>query len=275
MSWKSILVHHKAYQDWSSSIDVAIGLAQKFDARLSGLYTLRELAMLKLILGADSKTAQEAQARDAPLMAKAETRFREACTKATVKADWDFAEGNAHELLAFAGRCHDLVVVEQSPGGLDGLGTDVVEECVVACGTPTLIVPRKGQPNAIGKRVVIAWNHSKQSAAAMHGALPLIVRAEKVVVLLGKERDAMSSVTRRPEVDVGSYLRQHVAQVDVVPFETSDGEAGQKLLAAVSGARGDVLVMGAYGRSAWREFVFGGATRYVLGNLNVPVLMAH
>ncbi len=275
MTWKRIIVHVRSYQEWSASIDVAIELAKRFDARLTGLYTIRELAMLKLVLGANSQSVRDAEARDAPLTAKAQARFLEACEKAGVKAEWQVGEGNANELLNLAGRCHDLVVVEQSASGLEGLGTDVVEECAISCGTPTLIVPRSGYRGSVGKRIVIAWNHSRQSAAALRGALPLIATAERVTVLVGKERDPMSSVTRRPEHDIGTYLRAYASNVDVVPFEASDAEAGGKLLSTVRSMEGDLLVMGAYGRSAFREFLFGGATRHVIAKLDVPVLMAN
>ena len=114
-----------------------------------------------------------------------------------------------------------------------------------------------------------------QLPGALHAALPVIAGAEKTIVLVGTERDMLSSVTRRPRHDVVDYLRSHVAEVEAVPFEASDAEAGIKLLSAVRGARADMLVMGAYGRSSWREFLFGGATRYVISNMDVPVLMAH
>jgi nucleotide-binding universal stress UspA family protein len=118
----------------------------------------------------------------------------------------------------------------------------------------------------------VAWNHSRQSAAAVHAALPLIARADSVVVLLGQQRDAMPSVTRRPKADIGAYLRCHNPNVRVVPFEESEGSS---LQTAALAAGGDLLVMGAYGRSAWREFIFGGATRAVVNDLRLPVLMAH
>ena len=58
---KSILVHLKTYQDWSPAIDAAIALAQKYDARLTGLYTIRELAMIKLVLGSDHRATRSAK----------------------------------------------------------------------------------------------------------------------------------------------------------------------------------------------------------------------
>jgi nucleotide-binding universal stress UspA family protein len=275
MAWKNILVHIKAYHDWSESIDLAIRLAKRNDARLTGLYTIRELAMLKLIFGAYHPAVQEAEARDAPLTAAMQARFRQACETAGITATWEVGEGNAQELLSLAGRCQDLVIVEQSPAGLDGVGKDVVEEVAISCGTPTLIVPRAGRFETIGKHVVVAWNHSRQSATAMHGALPLISAADHVTVLLGKERDLMPSIAKRPSHDVAGYLRTHAKDVSVVPFDASESEAGGSLLAAARQAGGDVLVMGAYGRSTWREFLLGGATRSVISRMDLPVLMAH
>ena len=275
MSWKRILVHIKSYHDCGPAIAAAIRIAKPLNARLTGLYTTRELAMLKLIFGSDHKAVAEAIARDRPLMDEAEAAFRASCEAAGLRADWDTAEGNASELLSLAGRCHDLIIVQQSRRGLDDLGTDIAEECAVASGVPTLIVPQAQKVESIGKRIIVAWNHSRQSVSALQGAMPLIESAEKVIVLLGQKRDLTSSVTKAPRHDIGDYLRCHAESVDVVPFEADRGDEGTKLLEAAHGARSDLIVMGAYGHSAWREFLLGGATRHVISNLDVPVLMAH
>lgn len=275
MSWKRMIVHCPAYHEQDAATGAAIDLARRHGAGLTGLYTIRELAMLKLVFGPHHQAVRDAELRDAPLNEAAKKKFLDACAAAGVAADWDVGEGNATELLSLAGRCADLIIVGQSPSGLDGMTTDVVEECAVSCGTPTLLVPSTGSFAGTGRHVVIAWNHSRQAAAATQAALPMITGAEKVTVLIGKERDTSSSVTRRPRHDVADYLRAHCSNVEAVQFEASDQEAGSALLKAVANAGGDVLVMGAYGRSSWREFLFGGATRHVITHLTVPVLMAH
>ncbi len=272
---KSILVHLKTYQDWSPAIDAAIALAQKYDARLTGLYTIRELAMIKLVLGSDHRAVRDAEARDAPLVEEVRNKFMAACARAGVTASFDVGEGNANELLSFAGRCHDLVVIEQSASGLDGLGNDTAEECAVACGTPTLMVPRSGDYVGMGQCIAIGWNHSRQSAAALHGALALISKADRIVVLMGDERDPMPSVTKRPAADIAAYLRNYARNVELRQLAGSGEATGAALQAAALDAGADLLVMGAYGRSAWREFVFGGTTREVMRQLQIPVLMAH
>jgi nucleotide-binding universal stress UspA family protein len=272
---KSILVHLKSYQDWTPSIDTAIALAKRFDAKLTGLYTIRELAMIKLVLGTDHRAVGDAEARDAPLTEAMRTKFMDACARAGIDARFDIGEGNANELLSFAGRCHDLVVIEQSSVGLDGLGADTAEECAVACGIPTLMVPKSGDYAGIGRCIAIGWNHSRQSAAALHGALALIGKADRVVVLQGAERDPMPSVTKRPQADIAAYLKLHAGNVTVARIAESGKGSGVDLQSAALEAGADLLVMGAYGRSAWREFVFGGTTREVMQELRLPVLMAH
>lgn len=270
MTWKSLLVHLKPHTENNAALASAVSVAKSFDASLTGLYAMRELAMLKLVIGPDSAAAREAEARDDPLVRAAEDQFLKACADAGITGSFEVAEGNSNELLCLAGRVHDALFVEAG-GSLDGRGGDLVEECAITTGTPTIIVPPTGVM-PFGKCIVVAWNHSRQSAAAVHAALPLIERAENVVVLLGQQRDAMPSVTRRPRADIGDYLRRHNLNVRVSPFEERDSSS---LQTAALAAGGDLLVMGAYGRSAWREFLFGGATRAVVNDMRLPVLMAH
>lgn len=275
MTWRDILVHIKPYEAWSPHIDLAIALARDRGARLNALYTLRELAMIKLLVGVKSSAAHDAEARDAPLMEASKKRFMDAAAEAGVEGHWLSGEGNASELLTLAGRFHDLVVVSQTRHGIDEVGWDVAEECAVTSGTPTLIVPHRGVPATFGRRIVVAWNDSRQAAAAVHAAVPAIAAANAVTVAIGRGKDRYSSVTRFPDLDIGAYLRQHCKQVDVRKVESSDADVGQRLLDIVADSGADLLVMGAYGRSAWRELVLGGATRHILKNMTVPVLTAH
>lgn len=275
MSWKRILVHVKPYRDCMPAIDAALQIAKPLGAHLTALYTLRELAMLKIVFGPEHKEVLEAASRDRPLTDKAEHAFRTRCEAAAVPANWDVAEGNTSELLSLAGRCHDLIVVQQSAPVRDDLGAEIIEECAIFSGVPTLIVPNTSTSPTFPKQVVVAWNHSRQSAAALRGAMPLVERADRVIALVGERRDLTPSVTKAPRHDIAELLKAHATKVEIVSFAPSGGDDGSQLLKAAHEAQGDVLVMGAYGRSAWREFLLGGATRQVITNLDIPVLMGH
>lgn len=274
MSYREILVHIKAYEGPSPHIEAAIAVAKSFDARLTALYTMRDLAMLKLILGKGSKSALEAAARDAPLAAEAEARFKKAAAAAGVEAIWQTAEGQASELLTMAGRYYDLVVIEQTRSGIDELG-DGAEQSAITSGTPTLVMPHNNVCNTDFKHVVVAWNGSRQAGVALRGALPIIERAERVTVLTGEDRDRFSSVTKRPTLDIAAYVRRHAKTVEARPFTAVSKDAGHTLLNTVQECKGDLLVMGVYGRASWREFMFGGATQQVLDEMRVPILAGH
>ena len=271
---KSIVVHFGVYADWTPSADTAISLASRSGAKLTGLFTSREIAILKLMLDGDHSAVVEAEARDGVQIARVKERFMKACEAAGVAASFDVGEGDAHELLCLVGRCHDLLVIEHARGGLDGIG-DSVEECAVACGTPTLIVPKEGSFDSVGKNIVIGWNNSRQAASAIRGALPLIASADRVTVLVGQDRRPAELIARRPQADIVEYLKLYSDTVVSAPFTRDSANVGSSLQAQALDLGADVLVMGAYGRSAWREFVFGGTTREVISNLQLPVLMAH
>jgi nucleotide-binding universal stress UspA family protein len=275
MTWRDILVHLKAHEEWSEHIEVAIRLAKTFNARLTGLWTSRQVATIKQYLGATSDAALEVEARETALAAEAEQRFRQALKANGVDGDWDMGEGDASEILMLAGRVHDLIVVEQRREGSDEPGWDVAETCAVSSGTPTLVVPFEGSFLSVGERVLIAWNGSQQAAAAVHGAMPLIRSAKHVTVLIGRGKESLSSITRYPRMDIVGYLERHAAEVSTWAFEAHDWEAGARILAAADDTNSDVVVMGAYGYPAWRELFLGGATQHVLKNMTIPVLMAH
>jgi nucleotide-binding universal stress UspA family protein len=275
MTWRDILVHLQAVEEWSGHIDIAISLAKTFDARLTGLRTSTSAATIKHYLGASSPAALEIEEKEAALAAEAEKRFRQALAASGVEGDWDVAEGSASDILSVAGRVHDLIVVRQRRMNGDEPGFDVAETCAVWSGTPTLVAPCAGSFPTVGERVLVAWNGSQQASAAVHGALPLIERAKHVTVLIGKGKESVSSITRYPKLDIVGYLGRHAAEVSTYAHEAGDWDAGAKILDVVDRTESDLIVMGAYGSSAWRELFLGGATRHVLEHMTVPVLMAH
>ena len=275
MTWRDILVHVKANEDWSEHINVAMRMAKTFNARVTGLRTSQSTARIKQLLGAEPQTVLDAEAKERALATGTEQRFREALKANGVDGDWDTAEGNASEILMLAARVHDVIVVKQTQEGIDEPGWDVPEACAVSSGTPTLVVPSDGSFPSIGERLLIAWNGSQQAAAAVHGAMPLIHRAKHVTVVIGRGKESLSSITRYPKLDIVGHLSRHAAEVSTWAFAAHDWEAGARIVDIADKTNSDLIVMGAYGHSQWRELFVGGATRHVVKYMTVPVLMAH
>jgi nucleotide-binding universal stress UspA family protein len=94
-------------------------------------------------------------------------------------------------------------------------------------------------------------------------------------VLVGTPRLEASSVTLWPTLDVIQHLDRCGVAARRIDLEGDEADAGSAILDAADSERADLLVMGAYGRSWFREWVLGGATRAVLQRATLPVLMVH
>jgi len=177
--------------------------------------------------------------------------------------------------LCLQARYADLVVLGQSApaDSKDGnLLPDLPDYVLLNCGRPVLLVPHTGRFPTVGKRVLVAWNGSAEAAKAVTAALPLLRGAEQVTLaVLGESMDVLGE---SPGADIALYLARHGVNVEVLrrPAPTDPGKA---ILSLAADFQADLLVMGAYGHSRFREMMLGGATRTILATATLPVLMAH
>lgn len=165
----------------------------------------------------------------------------------------------------------DLIFFPRSSGdaGEPLPATDLLKCTLEDAGRPLLIVT-DGLPESFGNVVAIAWNGSVEGARAVTGALPFLVRAERVVILtvaIPKTRSEESARLR-------GYLRRHGIRAEPHGGEL-EGSAGKALLDAANRDGADLIVTGCYTRSRMRQVLFGGVTHHLLENCRVPMLMAH
>lgn len=206
--------------------------------------------------------------------------FQQATANQSIVAEWCQYEakrpGYVEAVLDHV-RTADLVIVAQKESDWDyGDMFDVPDWVVLEGGRPVLIVPKSGEMQAIGVRILVAWNNSRESARAVFDALPLLIAATEVRVLCVEETGKPQTLRDLPGADICAALaRQGVTCVAEHIKPDTQREAGEELLAQVSKHNCDLLVMGCYGRSRLREFIFGGASRHVLQHATVPVLMAY
>ncbi|MDE3080515.1 MAG: universal stress protein [Paracoccaceae bacterium] len=183
--------------------------------------------------------------------------------------------GGLNGLVAVRARFNDLVVLPKPFG--EGRGQEdeaVVEAALFEGGTPVLVVPDNGLGDNFAHRVVVAWNQSDESLRAVRAALPLLKRAEKVDIAVveparhGPERSD-------PGGPLSQMLARHGVRAEVSVLAKTLPKISDVLLRHVRDQDADMLVMGAYGHSRFREAILGGATRAMLEQASVPVLMAH
>jgi nucleotide-binding universal stress UspA family protein len=123
--------------------------------------------------------------------------------------------------------------------------------------------------------VVVGWDASREAARAVRDALPLLTQAKVVEVVSVNPRPADLGHGDVPGADIALYLARHGVNVEVQRIETRELDVGNALLSHVASEAADLLVMGGYGHARLREIMLGGATRTILHDMTVPVLMSH
>ena len=277
MTYRDILVH-VPLQDPEGQIEVAVALAKDFSAHLTGVCSLPETAMLRSALDSpflrfDQEEVDERIRQEYARATAAEAAFTAAAKKAGISYSWITGEGDPADVLVHACRLCELAVVEQCNLASELLWGPAVQ--LALSDYPTLVVPNGWREPVLPHRALIAWNGSAQAAAAVRSALPLLERAEAVTVVRGPSRETFPAAMRVPSIDILSYLERHGIKAAVKEPEIPDDEAGERILAVAKEVGADRVVMGAFGRSRFKEWVLGGATRYVLEHMTVPVFMAH
>lgn len=178
--------------------------------------------------------------------------------------------------LSLQGRYADLIVIGQAERDNSEAATmtDFPEFVVLNSGRPVLLVPSIGQHSQAGGRLLVAWDAGTSATRAVTAALPLLRRASNVDVAVLNAESSIDGHGADPGADIALYLARHDVKVNVVQRKTETG-IGETLLSLASDLGTDLLVMGCYGHSRFRETLLGGATRTVLEKMHVPVLMAH
>jgi len=271
------------------AIETACRLAQRFGAHLEALHVGADPRDSLPLLGPDISASvsteliamamRESEARLAKAKASFDAAIRRHALPLATKppgmgqlagspsAEWRSEIGNAAELIPWRARFNDLVVLGQSGRVVDEPSTEIPEETILHGGRPVLLAPvRPVAP--IGEIVAIAWNDSAEAARAVAASLPFLRPAREVHILTagdGEERFHLSAyLAWHGVVGTGRRLRSL----------TGIG-TGEALLAAARGCGADLLVMGGYGRAPWREMIFGGATRQIIGASRLPILLCH
>ncbi|MGM0586246.1 MAG: universal stress protein [Pseudomonadota bacterium] len=278
MAIRNILVSYNGLAASDSALGVAMLMARKHDAHLTGVVShgpSRISAALGPWITADlmeQVVASERERREE--IAK---RFRESTLELEKerpgKVHFLDLAGDADESLMEAARVYDVVVMgrhESSPD-VEHLAphADVV---ALRSGRPVLIVPKGYRTDRLGERAVLAWDGGRAAARAMSDAMGILEGLHHVTVTTVGESEAAQ---RHEGRDVVAHLARHGVQTDWLQVKKPKGGVPAALLNAVEDRAAGLLVMGAYEHSKFSEDLIGGTTRAILAEAKVPVLMAH
>jgi nucleotide-binding universal stress UspA family protein len=168
------------------------------------------------------------------------------------------------------GRVFDLIVLGRPGSEPQNPRMPPLEAALFDSGRPVLVVPRSVPPT-LARNVLVAWNGSTEQARTNAFAIPLLRLADKVTVLTVE-----GGTTPGPSgEEAARHLRRNGIKATASTVKPGARTSGETILehAALLGC--DLLVKGAYAQSRLRQMIFGGATRHILANATLPVLMAH
>jgi nucleotide-binding universal stress UspA family protein len=279
MTYRSMLVLLDASPGSARRTQAAIRLAREHGSRLLGLAPTGLADLPDLRTPNRELAARAARAWDA-LKDRAESAaqgFRDACTAAGVT---DFRvvieEADTAACTLRHARFADLVIVgEARPDTAAGRErSEAVEQVVLHNPRPTLVWPDAAATDAAGRRILLAWDDSREATRAASDALPLLQRAEHVHALWADEGDLNAGKARQRLDELYHWLHTHGVPCVAHVAQVKDGIAAT-LRARATDIGADLVVMGAWGRPRWAERVMGGATHGMLRALDLPVLMSH
>lgn len=169
----------------------------------------------------------------------------------------------------------DLVVVGQHEAGSDsGVPPDLPQQVLIHGARPVLVLPYAGAPATPGSRVLVAWDGGREAARAIADALPFLHRAAAVQLAVFESAGETRAPALPPGADILPWLSRHGIAAEAVRVPTPI-DTGNALLSHAADFGAELIVMGGYGHSRFRETVLGGVTRTVLRQMTVPVLMSH
>ena len=280
MAYKDILVVLDDMPECEARVDVALGLARTHDAHLIGLMVIEPVPIPTYAMSQFPPEVMEARRRmEEEARARVRAKFERRAGAFGVPYEWHTTDGDAVKAVSLFGRHADLAVIgqENPDRGAFGASADLAESVVLASGRPVLIVPYVGTYSNAGRRVMVAWDASREAARAVADALPVLQAADCVVTLSanpgsGSRPDRHGDL---PGADIARHLARHGVNVEVHRIETRDVAVADMLLNRIADESIDLLVMGAYGHARVREIWLGGVTRDVLRHMTVPVLVSH
>lgn len=168
-------------------------------------------------------------------------------------------------------RSADLIVAGHGSG--EG-GSPDIDTLIQGAGRPVLLVPAERPVRTEIRRVVIAWNGSREAARAAFDALGFIVEAEETIVLTIDPVDREGEGGPLPGTEIAATLTRHGAKVEVRAVSSGEWSRAQIMERTVRETNADLLVLGAFSHSRIREMIFGGTTRTVIENPPCLTLMA-
>ena len=185
-------------------------------------------------------------------------------------AGWREIEGVEGQVIGSHGRLFELIVVAREFGQPWLNWRVMAESALFESGRPVIITPATTSAT-FGENVVIAWNSSTETARTVAFAMPLLTRARSVTVVSVEDW----GIPGPSGADLAANLKRAGVPATARTVDPAGRAPGVTILEECTRSGADLLLKGAYTQSRLRQLIFGGATRHILAQAKIPVLLAH
>jgi len=277
MSIKDIMVHVDTGFGNENRIRVAIDLATRHSAQLTGIYAISrpvipsyaEVQIADEILRAQASALRETADR-------AKSDFLAMTNTVGLAAEWLCFEGAADTILSREAVTSDILIVGQHDPNEDIFpgGRDMPDHVILSTGRPVLVIPNSFNRDDLGRRIMVAWDGSARATRAVHDAMAFLQMAEYVCVMVANPEEEVRIGTE-PASRITDHLIRHGVRAEAAHMTNRRVQPGELLLSRAADLSVDMIVCGAYGHARWKELILGGVTDHLLDHMPVPLLMSH
>ena len=266
-------------------LEASLKVAKRFNSHIVGLHSLTtEYAVVfggEMGFSISSEVDRTLEREGHERRDQARRLFRDFMTQQGVplgpaadhagpSASWREEDGRQNAVVGMIGRVYDLIVVEQ-PEKLASIAEATLEDALFESGRPVMMVP-KVAPAAIGECVAVAWNGSTETATTVALAMPFLDQAKEIVVVaVGPQHMPEPGPTGD---ELARTLERHGHKVSLRTAFGRQKPQGESFLQEAVAAGADLMLKGAYTHSRIRQMIFGGATRHIIMESKIPVVMS-
>jgi nucleotide-binding universal stress UspA family protein len=283
MTYKTILVSLNNIEQQKALLQVCSIIARKDEAHVVGLYVVPAVQVFSNVEAATPVVISDYHDYFENRRQATRDHFEAFLNKEGLQGEWHPVNSNSPDVASSTvaeAKKADVVIVSHSQSSpQSGEEKEMLARLVLESGRPVLIVPGKGKittfKSSLAEKAIVGVNGSRESTRAMFDAIPLLKNCAEVRVVWVdpyKHRDEAGEV---PGSEEAALLARHGIKAVAEAMMADGRDPGEALLMRGKDLGAGLVVLGAYGHSRLREYIFGGATRYVLQNLNVPILMSH
>lgn len=275
---KDIVVFLEQYSPGNRErLSSAVTLAKHWQAHLIAVFVGHPLA-LEIYAGfavgaAFSSMLDEHRANFIEESQRMRKEFDALTDRRSFTSEWRiFEDGSGEELMLHARHADLAILGPPAVQQADRSMLSLFERLILASGCPCMLIPEGRTIDRVPKRIVIGWNGSREATRAISDAMPFLIAAERVVLVVVPEARGERKFSAEPGADMAAHLARHGVRVELQQYRGDD--AGKILLEQCATLDADLLVMGAVARPRIGEVIFGSASKTVLSEASLPLLLS-